>query len=520
MIFFLSLICGGIKAVIPLVSGFFLDALVNTNNKEMSYQLIAIFVVFTILNIFLTYFKNIFIIKAENKTVGYLINDLLDYLFHADYAKVKKFDSSYLTQRIYNDTKTIVRFIIGCLSTASIYIISSILSFVFLYRINFMFALITLISIPVYIVFIYILRERLVLTNFVFKENQDKYVSQINEQINLIEEIKINSLYTFPIIYVKKAFDELYNAVLKTYKLNYTFNSFSILLNGIIQVIFFVLGINLVFSGKLTIGMFSVINILYGEIIGSIEYFFDLIKQIQEIKVSVNRVNDLLSIPIEVLQGEDLNGDFSIKTEKSSYTFQSSNVLKFPSVKVIKNGIYLISGDNGTGKTTFLRIIVGLLKVQHSKIFYGDKDIYSLNIHNLRRDYISYVTQEPIFWNTSVASNFCVFLEKQVTYEYIKQKINEFGLNKFVNNLFFSEELWYKNINELSVGQKKKLMICIQLIRNKNVIILDEPNASLDEISIRNLHELIHSKKSERIIFIVSHDDIYSDISLQKISLV
>lgn len=152
-----------------------------------------------------------------------------------------------------------------------------------------------------------------------------------------------------------------------------------------------------------------------------------------------------------------------------------------------------ILGPNGGGKSTFLRLSLGLLKPSAGKIEVTDKNI-------------SYIAQ-----TTSLSdSSFPATVKEVVSLGLVTNK--PFFMNrekkKEVDEILKKAELWpYRNrlVNELSGGQMQRVKIAKALIRKPSLLVLDEPDAGMDEKSHENLVKVIDSLKGRTSILFVSH---------------
>lgn len=176
-------------------------------------------------------------------------------------------------------------------------------------------------------------------------------------------------------------------------------------------------------------------------------------------------------------------------------------VLKNVNFSVKYKDYVCITGENGAGKSTLIKSILGLVKISSGKI--------SLK-NNLKQKDISYVSQfcesfekipitveELVLFGTLKPKMFSLFYTKE------NKKVALYYL-KLLN----LENLSEYRINELSGGQKRKVLLCRALCASPKVIILDEPCANLDEKSSSELYEILEKLNKEKniTIIMVLHD--------------
>ena len=148
-----------------------------------------------------------------------------------------------------------------------------------------------------------------------------------------------------------------------------------------------------------------------------------------------------------------------------------------------------IVGKNGTGKSTFLKLIVGQLKPNAGKIVAGQTIQFG------------YYSQEGM----QIAGN-CRIIDIVKEYaEVIRTETgNYIGASQFLNHFGFKYEQQYTYFEDLSGGEKRKLYLLITLMRNPNFLILDEPTNDFDIDTLNRLEDLLYHYKG--CVLIVSHD--------------
>ena len=176
-----------------------------------------------------------------------------------------------------------------------------------------------------------------------------------------------------------------------------------------------------------------------------------------------------------------------IELKNVSFSFPDAEVLEDVSF-TLNDGEYIgILGPNGGGKTTFLRIVLGLLKPQSGSVKVEEKNI-------------SYISQTTNMND----SNFPATVQEVVALGLVKNKPSIFSYKKNkekVNNILKElnlNDLRNKLISELSGGQFQRVKIAKALVNEPSLLILDEPDAGMDEESHHHLIHLIehlHEKK-------------------------
>jgi len=169
-------------------------------------------------------------------------------------------------------------------------------------------------------------------------------------------------------------------------------------------------------------------------------------------------------------------------------------VLDNINLKINNNEIILISGESGSGKTTLLQIITGLTDPQRGRIIWKNKIMNSRR----RRFLCGLVFQFPerFFLGATIGKEL-KFGYKSIKEIKIKNVLYKVGLSKI--NLTDPPE-------KLSGGQQRRLAVAVQLLRDPNIILLDEPTAGLDWSIKNDVKDLILRLSAENSIIVVTHE--------------
>ena len=193
-----------------------------------------------------------------------------------------------------------------------------------------------------------------------------------------------------------------------------------------------------------------------------------------------------------------------LKIEHISKNYRGKLVVKGVSLTVNGAEIIGLLGPNGAGKTTSFYMILGIIATDGGKIFLNDGDITKLKIHERAKLGIGYLPQEAsIFRKLSVHDNIMAILElreglngKQRT-ELCETLLEDFRIGHLRESMGFT----------LSGGERRRVEVARALALNPKFIMLDEPFAGVDPISIIDIKHIIHQLQQRNVgILITDHN--------------
>lgn len=189
-----------------------------------------------------------------------------------------------------------------------------------------------------------------------------------------------------------------------------------------------------------------------------------------------------------------------------TYQYEDESVISFPDFTCSTKDEMLISGNSGTGKTTLIYLICGLLKMQKGEInFLGESigDMSSKKMDDFRGKHIGLVFQSARFIaSLDVLDNVLAgqyFGQGNVDNEKAMETLESLGISALAK----------KKPQQLSGGERQRLSIARAVAGSPDLVIADEPTSSLDDENAEAVYELLNTeaKKHNSALIIVTHDD-------------
>ena len=193
-----------------------------------------------------------------------------------------------------------------------------------------------------------------------------------------------------------------------------------------------------------------------------------------------------------------------LKIENLSKTYKSRKVVQDVSLEVESGEIIGLLGPNGAGKTTSFYMIVGLVKSEGGSIFLGTEDLTKFSIDVRARKGLGYLPQESsIFRKMTVEQNIMSVLE-------LNQRLSESDRVKKLDQLlsdFNVSHLRNEQGVSLSGGERRRVEIARSLATDPLFILLDEPFAGVDPISVGDIQSIVQKLKEAGIgVLITDHN--------------
>ena len=516
----------GIASILPLINfltdqeksinfleNFFID-LTFFGNNYMIFLICIIFSVYLVKNIFLSFyywFENRFSYNTRFNLGVRLYKGYLDspYKFHL------KNNSSILVTKIVQET-AIFGSAIMSLSTliTEILVVIGITLLLLIIKPYETFYVITII-LSVSLIFYFLTKKITFNLGKQLVATQKSKMKILNESLRSLQEIII--------FRVSKYFYKLFKSKSMEvselgYKMSFINRMPKIWFEMVAVIIISFIIIYSTLQNESTISILGILGIFFLSALKIIPSVNKILVALQSIRYSETAVISL-SDDIKVFQDQKIPSKENIKLKKLNFenniifknigfkfTSDSEEILKNINFKIKKNEFIAIVGKTGSGKTTFLNLLMGLLESTSGQITVDDRDIYN-DVEKWRSN-LGFVPQNINLLDDSLKKNIAYGLVDNLISEVkIKKSIELSQLSTFLEN---SKEQLDRSIGEsgikISGGQKQRIAIARALYNNPEILIFDEPTSSLDPVTTSKLFDTLKKLNNEKTIILVSHD--------------
>lgn len=349
------------------------------------------------------------------------------------------------------------------------------------------------------------------------KSNQLEIMGE-NAEINSYLKESIDGIKTI------KQFDIEKNVINKFYKkflglINKTIRSNVIItlqssiigfLSSSSIIVMLLFGVRLCIRGELYVGSLITFYAMMGSFIEPVKSLVGMQADIQQIVVSIERLDDVFAIDVDSKylssyekDKEEKINEISFENLSFSYGY-SKPILNNVNFEIYKGERVAIVGKNGCGKTTLANIIMGLLDIGECNIHLNNNNI----LYDEYKSYtskVAYIPQESFFFSDTIYENLTCGLE-HITDEELDRYIAQCCLQDYLSSLpsgIFAK--LDENGNNLSAGNKQKLAIVRALIRKPEIIILDEATSNVDLQSEKEINRMLMNIGEDITIIDISH---------------
>jgi ATP-binding cassette subfamily B protein len=270
-------------------------------------------------------------------------------------------------------------------------------------------------------------------------------------------------------------------------------------------------GATLVIQDQLTIGQFVAFNMLIGNVINPVLALVNLWDELQEVMVSVERLNDVfLAQPEESPQNPllvlpPLRGEVQLENVTFRYNQeQERNTLQNISFQVRAGETVAIVGRSGSGKSTLVSLLQGLYHPTSGRICVDGHDVRHASPQSLRSQ-LGVVPQECFLFSGTILENITLYAG-EFTLEQVVEVAKLAEAHSFIQDLplGYNTKVGERGAN-LSGGQRQRIAIARALLGDPRIMILDEATSSLDTDSERRFQQNLARISRDRTTFIIAH---------------
>ena len=260
-------------------------------------------------------------------------------------------------------------------------------------------------------------------------------------------------------------------------------------------------------DGEINVAMYSVLLFITQRLLWPLTELGDTFDLYQRAMASFKRINALKNTQPDIQNGSIEAGSVEkfISLEDVNFSYvENFPVLNDVSINIKKGSTTAIVGSTGSGKSTLIKLLLRLYDVKAGKIKFDDKDIRDLNIHSLRKT-IGLVSQDIFLFEGTVFENIAYGnLEASNDDIWKAAKLSE--SDEFINLLPNKEDtIVGERGQKLSGGQRQRISIARAILKNPEILILDEATSAVDNETEAAIQRSLDTLKEGRTVIAIAH---------------
>ena len=339
-------------------------------------------------------------------------------------------------------------------------------------------------------------------------QNSAKEQSNFLENIRGIQTIKLFGNESHRQGVWQNRYAEVINSEIRLGRLNISFDSFNKLLFGLENVLVIYFAALMVMANSLSVGMVLAFIAYKGQLTGRFANLIEQIIQFKMMRLHLDRIADIALTEQEAdREGETVflnngssepEGQLTLNNICFSYSDEQAPILHNVNLTLNASESVVITGPSGAGKTTLMKIMLGLLKPTSGKILLDGKDITQLGLKSYRKK-IATVMQDDTLLTGSIADNIS-FFDPQPNYFKIEQCANLAAIHDDINKMVMGYNSLVGDMgSNLSGGQIQRLLLARALYQSPCVLFMDEATSHLDKDNEAKISEQMQGLSMTRI---------------------
>ena len=320
------------------------------------------------------------------------------------------------------------------------------------------------------------------------------------QNIETVSRWKWQNLYTK---YISKTFEKVITTT--------ALSQLSSVLQQLSQLMVLWIGAELVLAGNLTLGQLIAFRIISGYVTQPILRLSTIWQNIQELKVSFERLADIIDTPEESNESDKNNIGLPeikghIQFENVSFSFQkhTKDVLRQVNFTVEQGKFIGIAGESGSGKSTLMKLLSRLYDASKGRILIDGYDINKVELYSLRRQ-IGIVPQDPLLFSGTVSQNIAI-TNPDIGSDEIVKAAKIANAHEFIMELPQGYSTFVgERGSSLSGGQKQRIAIARTILNNPKLIIMDEATSALDYQTENKVCENLRQSCKGSTVFFITH---------------
>ncbi|MDF9842710.1 MULTISPECIES: ABC transporter ATP-binding protein [unclassified Paenibacillus] len=511
-ILLLSVLSSAINLLIPYTSSLLFDSGIIPGNISIIIKISIVMALLSIIKFIVKYYGQVAHAQLSVKFTTSIKKDMYSHLLRLPMKYFDKNHKGYLLSRIDEVDALSVLFSSAIFDFFAA-MVTATGAFVYILNKSWMLLIISFVFLPFFYFLTRASLNRIHITSREIYEVNATTKGKLQESIEGIQELKqLNN--------EEKTFKELTNQVNRIARKIIQQSKFaamgtegvSLLLNISQIIITLTIGL-LIVRNRLSIGDYVALTQYILLLYAPVQLIAAFSMTIQPGLVALDRVSSILQVDIEENEtGIKIDAIRSVEFKDVSFKYEESENKIFQKINFIveKNENVAIQGINGSGKTTIIKILLGLYRDYEGDIEINGINLKEINISSLRES-VGIVSQNVILFSGTLLEN--IKMSNPNISELHLENLMDIFQDKMFKDIDPYSLVLNEKANNLSGGQKQKVAILRAFAKNPDLLIFDEATSNLDLASKAFLEEAIKKFFNNKICIIITHEEEISRIA-------
>jgi ABC-type bacteriocin/lantibiotic exporter with double-glycine peptidase domain len=446
--------------------------------------------------------------RFEQKVTLDIQEDLFNHVLRLPKSFFDEQQTGYLMSRLSSDLEGLHWFF----SSSIVYIISNFLrccgGIILLFYLEWRLATGVLVTVPGLALCMRYFSEKIHVLSHQEMEQQADVASHLQESLSSASLVKAFSTETRTVKRLSSKLKEAFHISLEQTTVSSAANLAINSMPGIAKVSVLAVGSYWVIQGHWSLGSLLAFIAYLAYVFVPAQSLASANLQFQRARAALERVFALYGIIPEENSGtgetaERLQGEIEFRNVSFSYD-EREPVLHDISFHIRAGERVAIVGPSGVGKTTLLSLILRFYRPNSGEIYFDGRSASDYELSALRRR-IGYVSQSTLLFSGTIMENLS-YGNPEATEEEVLRAAKVAGIHDFINSM---PEGYETEIGEngvvLSEGQKQRLALARALVKNPDILVLDEPTATLDSQTEKTIFQSLPSYTQGKTLFVVAH---------------
>lgn len=505
---FLAICIRLLGLVEPFIFQVIIDRILPFEREATLIVVMAVFAAVSVFHIGFNILSSLLGMLTANRVTRELGSRIFEHLFRLPYSHFRKWPIGETIARV-SETDTIRAFLVGTTTGVVLDLLFVVIYLGVLFALSPLLTAIVVISLPlqgfVYFIFGPFLRRRLRVQFDAGARHQSRMV----ESIGGIASVKALSAEDKMLTGLRDTLQDNLDAGLRVGKLRIASTNLIYAVSQTLTIMIIFIGAREVFAGQLTLGQLIAFHLIAEKVASPISNFSGLWEKWQNIKISRQRLGDiLLSAPeaFETLPRLPSQIEPELRFDDVEFAYApGAPVLRGFSFTAKRHTLSLVVGPSGIGKSTFGRLASGIETPDSGTVTLDAHDISEHDPHDVRTK-IAYVPQEPYLFSGTVRENLSLNLGDGVSDAVISDALRVAAADTMVQRLPMGLDTQVGERGAaLSGGQRQRIAMARSLLNNPKVLILDEPTSALDGAAQSQMVAEIERLKDSMTVIVITH---------------